>query len=34
MVNKAMIYYVCMTYERIRDMLNCNVLGTRVNYVC
>mgnify|MGYP001347900596 FL=1 len=34
MENKAMIYYVCMMYETVRDILDIEVCGTRVNYVC
>ena len=34
MKDKAMIYYVCMLYETVRDILDTGVCGTRVNYVC
>ena len=34
MKDKAMIYYVCMMYEAIRDILDTEVCGTKVNYVC
>ena len=33
-MNKHTVKNVCMLYERIRDMLEYNICGTRVNYVC
>ena len=34
LMNKHTVKNVCMLYERIRDMLEYNICGTRVNYVC